>query len=572
MKKRLPIVLFLTSLVVFNLNLRLIGCGDTIPASLLPFAVVIDHRVCLDRYYSYYSNNFPDHPYFFTFSRNHAYSTYPIALPLLVSPLYVPVVSLLHMQSWPVERIVPVAVAMEKLVASLIAALSVTIFYSLLKRLTSYRAALLYTLLFAFGTETWTISSQALWQHGAGALMIICSLFFLNEATEEFPNCRALFMAGLFAALSAAIRPSNVVFAAAAVAYLLCRRERLRTLFVYSLAPAVLLSGVAIYNFRVFGDLRGNPAYQVSIYFDGLTSLRNAAGLFISPGRGLFIYTPALVVSLAGIFLALRRWGRNLPPVYAVSLLFVILHTTVFGLCPFWHGGWSYGPRYMTEIVPALILFLIPATTLLYQTAVLRGAFACACLFSVFTQGVGAFCWPYGYPYGSWDATPINFMLKPDRLWDWKDNPILRTARAGILKDSFRELYQRPALPPVTLFDTWEDGFFGRESADGVNWRWCKGQGCLRITNLTQINKNLTLDLKCTPGRPDPCNLRIDSPWFSERLTISEQTPVHLVREIVLLPGESKVQFSCDGRPLEEPSDSRTMVFRVWNATVREHD
>jgi hypothetical protein len=66
----------------------------------------------------------------------------------------------------------------------------------------------------------------------------------------------------------------------------------------------------------------------------------------------------------------------------------------------------------------------------------------------------------------------------------------------------------------------------------------------------------------------------IDSSLFSERLIISRQESGHLLRELTLPPGDSLVNFTCDGQPFDVSgtNDTRTMVFRIFNASLREHD
>ena len=58
----------------------------------------------------------------------HHYSAYPILLPLLLTPLSVPAGQLLDLPHTPVERMVLLARAIEKLSASVIAALSAAAF------------------------------------------------------------------------------------------------------------------------------------------------------------------------------------------------------------------------------------------------------------------------------------------------------------------------------------------------------------------------------------------------------------------------------------------------------------
>ncbi len=61
---------------------------------------------------------------------------------------------------------------MEKLTASFLAALSVSLLYLLLRRRTAPPIALLLAVAYAFGTTTWVISSQALWQHGMAQVLV----------------------------------------------------------------------------------------------------------------------------------------------------------------------------------------------------------------------------------------------------------------------------------------------------------------------------------------------------------------------------------------------------------------
>ena len=49
-------------------------------------------------------------------------------------------------------------------------------------------------------------------------------------------------------------------------------------------------------------------------------------------------------------------------------------------------------------------------------------------LYSVFIQVVGVFF----YPKGHWDATPTSVDNAPDRLWEWRSVPVVRTVRGGL--------------------------------------------------------------------------------------------------------------------------------------------
>jgi hypothetical protein len=67
---------------------------------------------------------------------------------------------------------------MEKLSASFLASVASILMYLVLRRGCG-RWSLPLALVFAFGTNTWMISSQALWQHASGELLIALALLLI---------------------------------------------------------------------------------------------------------------------------------------------------------------------------------------------------------------------------------------------------------------------------------------------------------------------------------------------------------------------------------------------------------
>src|SRR5205807_1396578 len=90
------------------------------------------------------------------------------------------------------------------------AATSVMLLYLLLRRRSDPGTAALLALVFAFGTTTWVISSQALWTHGLGELSIVATLLLL---TGPCTPSRAV-AAGFFCALAACNRQPDAILAA----------------------------------------------------------------------------------------------------------------------------------------------------------------------------------------------------------------------------------------------------------------------------------------------------------------------------------------------------------------------
>ena len=256
---------------------------------------------------------------------------------------------------------------MEKFSASLIAALSALFVYLALRELCERRAALWLTVLYALGTNTWTISSQALWQHGFSELSLSLMVYALLKARQQDSW---LLVAGLGAALATANRPPNIFFALLALVY--AWRFYSWKVFNFLLFPLIIGVPLLAYNFLYFGNLAGGygltgvgPAGMLR----GLLNFHQAGllGTLSSPSRGLLVYSPFTLFSLWG---AGYLWCRQADPVLRYMSLGVLGQIFFYSQAPMWWGGHSFGPRFLTDIVPLLCLMLVPMLPLLKRRLV----------------------------------------------------------------------------------------------------------------------------------------------------------------------------------------------------------
>lgn len=420
--RRPALLIALTAFVIYNLNLRPMSSGDSAPTALLPLAIWLDGTVTLDRYAPWLEARYATGAYFLVRKGGHYYSSYPLALPLLLTPLYSPLALASGLRAWPPDRLVLLARMLEKLAASLVAAAAVGLFYRLARRFTDARRALWLTVVFGFATSMWSISSQALWQHGMGQLLIIASLLCLERGLAGAGGRLAWAGAGLCAALSMAVRPTNVLFLAACAGVLAAGR-RWRLLGSYVLFGAAIGAAVGAYNLAVFGRLSGwyGNAFGGSL-------AENLAGLLFSPGRGLFVYSPVLLLVFPALGLWLRRRAEPAWPAVAVAALFAPAHTVLHAAWVGWWAGDCFGPRYVSEALPCLVLLLAPLLECTRRRRAAKITLAALAALSVSVQFVGAFC----YPRGQWNNEPVPVGRALGRLWDWRDNPIWRELSAGV--------------------------------------------------------------------------------------------------------------------------------------------
>ncbi len=410
--------LTLLAFVVYNANLRPISVGDCYPARFIPFSLWGRGSLTLDpvRDVARVGQAGPhSFPYWIMSSRQGwTVSSYPIVTPILVAPLYAPAVAVLRLKGWSRDQLAVVAPIMEKLSASLVAAVSVALMFLLLRRRLDRGLSTLLAAGYAFATNTWVTSSQALWQHGTTQLLSLVALLAL---TAEGGRWR-LPLAGAACGLIPFNRPPDLPLALAiGVAALLVARNRA---WPFVLAAAASAAPFAALNWHLFGHIGGGYFRMngISGFFSHPIPL-GVAGLLFSPGKGLFVYAPFLV------FLA-ARMRRPAPGdghrILDACLAAGVALTVVLLASGDISGGFSYGARFLTGALPSLVWLLAPVARSASPAG--RRALVVSILLGVLVQAAGAFCYPYG------DSVHGN-------LWSLRDAPFLLEPRAGLAPAEF---------------------------------------------------------------------------------------------------------------------------------------
>jgi hypothetical protein len=422
------VLLFFVSFVIYNANFRLVRIDDSVPARLLPFNLALHGTFYLEPWVEPYLPQAQGTYgiYYAVKVGAHWLSTYPVILPVVITPLYVYPArwfSQLHIDPAGGD-IVAFAVAdlMEKLSASLMAAISVGVLYLALRKVASRRSSLLLALVYGMASSTWSISSQALWRQGFTELsfaLLLCALLRSSESPSY------AFWIGGTVALLVSNAPHYIVFAVLFSFFFFLRQPRRLWLFC---VPLVIAGGLTLaYNLHYFGLVSG-PRYLPRIGVKAPLPLvyhswDGFAGLLISPSRGLLIFMPWVVFALWGCARAWREnkfgWERYL--ILGTGAVFC-MHAWMVA----WWAGWCYGPRYLTDFLPLLVFFTVPAWSEIRARAVLRVAFGLAVAVALWIQIVGA-CYYRPLGRGNWDSIPVSVDLDHKRLWDWRDTIISRS-------------------------------------------------------------------------------------------------------------------------------------------------
>jgi hypothetical protein len=216
--------------------------------------------------------------------------------------------------------------------------------------------------------------------------------FFLGlMRVLDAPGGTRAFSAGFWAGLLINTKLIFMLSLPGALAYVLARvwrrHGRQQALRVLGWAVLGFLPGVVAmlaYNHARTGSLL-STGYSLDAAGErvfGGNPLAGLWGLFLSPGKSLFLYCPPLVVSALALPWALRTrdrawwWALLLtagPPLY------------VYARFVFWSGDWCWGPRYILFLVPILLL---PAVFALDRALLLRRRLALVTFAVVLAAGL----------------------------------------------------------------------------------------------------------------------------------------------------------------------------------------
>jgi len=141
-----------------------------------------------------------------------------------------------------------------------------------------------------------------------------------------------------------------------------------------------------------------------------------------------------LLFPVAGLVLGVvRRRGGLLAGATAVTAVGV----GTVAMFSVWWGGHSFGPRLVADVLPALVLGLVPVWTSVWGSRAGRMLLLAAFAASIAVEAIGAFHFPSARAV-EWNTSPRNVDQAHDRLWDWRDPQLLRLLRNGPAAPGFR--------------------------------------------------------------------------------------------------------------------------------------
>lgn len=409
MSIRLQLLLvFLFSLLLLHVNGRVLRNGEITSNMYVPLAIARDHTFLLDAFPHLAAKEN------YTVVRDkqgHLISKKTVLPPLLMTPFYA--AWRVCSGHWPVSE--SAMLFLGKLTMTLCAALAAVFLAAALAAAIRRRWLAMIAGFGLVAMTTFWFPAQGGWPHAPLGLFNAATLYlFVTRRNQPSGWYWMGMMQGLAIAGRVGCVGSAFIFAAAILlqrSLPAAERARRLALYIIGALPAVTL--LCLYNRVYFGGylstaFGSSRAGMMRLPFEGM------AGMLLSPGEGLFLFSPVLLLA----FQAMRKAVRARHDVQAAFCAFTV-HLLYWGCYVDWWGGSAWGSRYLTEALP-FIVFIAAAglDTALTQTAWKRALAATAVFLAIVStsaQLVGMFKWDNTY-HVHFDP---GFWVNDGQHWAW---------------------------------------------------------------------------------------------------------------------------------------------------------
>lgn len=206
--------------------------------------------------------------------------------------------------------------------------------------------------------------ARMFFMHPLTALLLLLMLFHLTKYSRR-KLAKDAFLSGLFFALLLLTRIDTIILIIVIIpVFILMGYARhidseknrnfgkyLRDAATFIIPVTISLGAHLIINYLKFGAMK-----QSGYEGEGFTTTFSFGlyGLLFSPARSIFLYSPPLILCIAG----LKRFFSRRPLLSASILSIALIEIFFFAKWHDWHGGLSWGPRYLLPLVPLFMLFI----------------------------------------------------------------------------------------------------------------------------------------------------------------------------------------------------------------------
>ncbi|MEI8050414.1 MAG: hypothetical protein WCI12_03170 [Actinomycetes bacterium] len=341
----------------------------------------------------------------------------------------------------------------DSLVNPIAAGTLVTVAFRIMHRLSGrLRSSLVGALLIGFASMVWPYAHFS-FDATPTALFLMLALLGILGLAEE-PTRRRSFAVGAALAAALAFRVDSALMVTVDVAWLLWTlrslpmADRIKNAACAAVPLALIVVVTALYNVTRFGGIFDDGHRLDTSVQHTFPLLRGVADLLISPGRGILLFSPLLVVAAIGV-----PWLFRKAPGLVVSQGLGILAVVLFvATLTNFSGFAAWGPRFLVPVLPIALLPIIGVLVRWRDLHLAIRTISVVCIVASAVIQIVAVCLPVVY----FDYF-TEFLEKPMSIEAWHGGGQLWRAlhQAGENLTSLNHLLTLKYIGVFTIPDFW---------------------------------------------------------------------------------------------------------------------
>ena len=222
-------------------------------------------------------------------------------------------------------------------------------------------------LTYGFGSLVF-VYSRIFQSHVLSAFLSILCFYLLLKMKYEKQSKDYSFVIGLLAGFAVMIDYVMILFLGLLFILLWFYFRNWKKSLKFIFGSSIFLILILLYNFSITDSLFDFPYFHMDTSFwdkgSGLSQQFNPSiekvpfvfmRLLFFPYRGLFFYYPILLFSVIGLFFMFKKYKFETIFIALLSLCFIIYNL----LMHTWWGGYCFGPRHLTPLMPFLMILLL---------------------------------------------------------------------------------------------------------------------------------------------------------------------------------------------------------------------
>jgi hypothetical protein len=285
---------------------------------------------------------------------NHYYYYSALGTPILTTPF----VWLANLRGVDLARLTSpyqnkVQSGLQNLLSAITTTISCILIYAFCRCYLNYVYSFLLTVAFVFGSSIVSTMGTALWNINLEMVFILSALVILAcEDQRKIKDLKPVLL-GLLLFLAYFCRPTAALFILITFTYVFLKNRRA---FIKMAVTSTLLFGLLV----LFSMVEFNqflPDYYKAGFLDNPISKSAVYGSLLSPSRGLFVFSPYLLLPFIGLILYRKQLYKEAFAWFGA--IWFALYVMMVSRWPNWWGGYSFGPRLLTDALPALFIITV---------------------------------------------------------------------------------------------------------------------------------------------------------------------------------------------------------------------